>query len=143
VSRLLSYVVRRRELTASQEAIAMNREAAKRTLDTLYGEVFNGGKAHLMQGLVSGLYIQHNPLFPNGIEALVGFLKQAGRLPCEVKRMAIEGDLAFVHVRYPNLAGKECAVVDIFRFDEDGKLVEHWDVTQEVPATTASGNSMF
>ena len=56
----------------------MNREAAKRTLDTLYGEVFNGGKADLMPGLVSGPYIQHNPLFPNGIEALVGFLKRAG-----------------------------------------------------------------
>ena len=83
-----------------------------------------------MQGLVSGPYIQHNPLFPNGIEALVGFLKQAGSIPREVKRMAIKGDLAFVHVRYPNLAGKECAVVDIFRFDEDGK----WRLGADMPA---------
>ncbi|MGH7412319.1 MAG: nuclear transport factor 2 family protein [Candidatus Methylomirabilis sp.] len=121
----------------------MNREAAKRTLDTLYGEVFNRGRADLMSELVSGPYIQHNPLFPNGIEALVGYLKQAGSLPNEVKRMAFEGNLAFVHVRYPNWAGKEHAAVDIFRFDEVGKIVEHWDVMQEVPATTASGNGMF
>jgi len=37
-----------------------------------------------------------------------------------------------------NMAG-----VDIFRFDDDAKIVEHWDVLQQVPETTASGNDMF
>ena len=41
-----------------------------------------------------------NPLFPNGLDAIVGYIKQAGRIPCEVKRVAIDGDLTFVHVRY-------------------------------------------
>lgn len=40
----------------------MDRETAKRTLDTLYNEVFGRGKADLMESLVSGPYIQHNPL---------------------------------------------------------------------------------
>lgn len=57
--------------------------------------------------------------------------------------MAFEGDLAFVHVRYPNWLGKEYAAVDIFRFDATGKIVEHWDVMQEVPATSTNGNGMF
>jgi predicted SnoaL-like aldol condensation-catalyzing enzyme len=35
------------------------------------------------------------------------------------------------------------AVVDIFRLNDEGKAVEHWDVLQPVPETTASGNDMF
>ena len=87
---------------------------------------------------MSGPYIQHNPLFPNGLDAIVGYIKQAGRIPCEVKRVAIDGDLAFVHVRYLDWGGQETAGVDIFRFDADGKVVEHWDVLQRYqhPRTT-------
>jgi predicted SnoaL-like aldol condensation-catalyzing enzyme len=78
----------------------MNRDRIQHALDTIYGKVFNLGQADLYPGLVSGPYIQHNPLFPNGLDAIVGYIKHAGRMPCEVKRVAIDGDLAFVHVRY-------------------------------------------
>src|SRR5712672_2335073 len=86
--------------------------------------------------------IQH-ALVPNGLDAIVGYIKQAGRIPCEVKRVAIDGDLAFVHVRYLDWGGKETAGVDIFRFDENGKVVEHWDVLQPVPASSNNANTMF
>ena len=82
-------------------------------------------------------------LFPNGLDGIMGYIKQAGRIPCEVKRIAIDGDLAFVHVRYLDWGGKDTAGVDIFRFDADGKIVEHWDVLQPVPATSNNSNSMF
>jgi predicted SnoaL-like aldol condensation-catalyzing enzyme len=110
----------------------MTRESIQQALDTIYAKVFNLGQADLYPGLVSGPYIQHNPLFPNGLDAIVGYIKQAGRIPCEVKRVAIDGDLAFVHVRYLDWAGQETAGVDIFRFNSDGKVVEHWDVLQPV-----------
>jgi predicted SnoaL-like aldol condensation-catalyzing enzyme len=35
------------------------------------------------------------------------------------------------------------AAVDIWRFNDEGKIIEHWDVLQEIPAETASGNDMF
>ena len=121
----------------------MAREHIQRALDTIYGEVFNKGRADLLPGLVSGPYIQHNPLFPNGLDGILGYIKQAGRISCEVKRLAIEGDLAFVHVRYLDWGGQETAGVDIFRFNAEAKIVEHWDVLQAVPATSNNDNTMF
>lgn len=55
-----------------------------------------------------------------------------------------DGDLVMLHVlsrTSPQDKGE--AVVDIFRFDKAGKIVEHWDVIQAVPDKTASGRSMF
>jgi len=119
------------------------RAQIEETIHTLYGKVFNAGQADLLPGLIAGPYIQHNPLFPNGPEPLMGYLKQTGSLPCEVKRMAIDGDQAFVHVRYLSWGEKEHAAVDIFRFNDAGKIVEHWDVLQPVPEQSANTNTMF
>lgn len=119
------------------------RERIDQTIRTLYKKVFKEGRSDLLPGLISGPYIQHNPLFPNGYEPLVGYLKQAGSIPCEVKRVAIDGNLAWAHVRYLNWGGKEHAAVDIFRFNDEGKIVEHWDVLQAVPEAAANDNTMF
>ena len=120
-----------------------NRQKIEATVRALYDKVFNAGQADQLPGLIAGPYIQHNPLFPNGPEPLMGYLQQAGSIPCEIKRMAVDGNLAFVHVRYPNWAGKEHAAVDIFRFNDDGKILEHWDVLQPVPETAVNSNTMF
>src|SRR5580692_6296696 len=127
----------------TQRREIMTRDHIQNVLVTIFKKVFDQGQADLMPGLVSGPYIQHNPLFPNGLDAIVGYIKKAGRIPCEVKRVAIDGDLAFVHVRYLDWGGKETAGVDIFRFDADGKIVEHWDVLQPVPTSSNNANAMF
>ncbi|WP_028222110.1 nuclear transport factor 2 family protein [Paraburkholderia oxyphila] len=121
----------------------MNRDHVLQVLNTIYEKIFNEGQADLYPGFVSGRYIQHNPLFPDGTDFIAGYIKQVGKVPCEVKRIAIDGDLAFVHVRYLDWGGKETAGVDIFRFDENGKIVEHWDVLQPVPETANNKNTMF
>jgi predicted SnoaL-like aldol condensation-catalyzing enzyme len=119
------------------------RDHIRHALDVIYDQIFNKGQADLLPSLVSGPYIQHNPLFPNGLDGIIDYIKQAGRIPCEVKRIAIGGDLAFVQVRYLDWGGQETAGVDIFRFDADGKIVEHWDVLQPVPAASNNANTMF
>src|SRR5256885_17169235 len=98
---------------------APDKEQIRRTLDTLYGEEFNQGKADLLPNLVAGAYIKHNPLFPNGTALLEGYLRQAGSISCEVKRMAVEGDLAFIHVRYVNWSGNEQAGSELSRLDSE------------------------
>lgn len=92
-------------------------------------------------------YIQHNAQAPDGVEAIKDFVRfgtaQFPDLRYDVKRVMSEGDLVLVHsnvVFVPGTRGQ--AVVDIFRF-QDGMIAEHWDVLQDVPETTASGNDMF
>jgi predicted SnoaL-like aldol condensation-catalyzing enzyme len=121
----------------------MNRDQIRQVLDVIYDQVFGQGRADLYPDLVAGPYIQHNPLLPDGVAGVMDFLNSAGRIRNEVKRIAIDGDLAFVHVRYLNLFGKETAGVDIFRFNDAGKVVEHWDVLQPVPAESKNSNTMF
>jgi predicted SnoaL-like aldol condensation-catalyzing enzyme len=99
----------------------MPREHIQHALDVIYKQIFNQGRVDLLPGLVSGPYIQHNPPFPNGLDGIMAYIKQAGSIPCEVKRVAIDGDLAFVHLRYLNWAGKETAGVEIFRFDGEAR----------------------
>lgn len=91
-------------------------------------------------------YIQHNPTAENGRESAIAlienFVSMPGFRPL-VKRIIAEEDMVVSHLHLqlekddPGLA-----VIDIWRL-ENGKIVEHWDVMQKVPETTASGNSMF
>ncbi|WP_234386670.1 nuclear transport factor 2 family protein [Streptomyces scabiei] len=92
-------------------------------------------------------YIQHNPLAPDGADALKNFSgamrQQFPQAAFEPRRIITDGDLVLLHSRYVMVPGTPgLAVFDLFRF-QDGKIAEHWDVIQEVPATTASGNDMF
>ena len=84
-------------------------------------------------------YIQHNPQVPNGRKAVKEFFGGIGPIDVEVVRMMAMGDLAFAHSNYRTF---DSAIVDIFRL-QDGLIVEHWDVVQQIPGTTVSGNDLF
>lgn len=92
-------------------------------------------------------YIQHNPNVPNGAEAFYGyfesFFREHPQSRVTIHRVIADGDLVALHLHSqesPDDPGR--AIVDIFRV-ENGKIVEHFDVIQSVPATTANGNTMF
>ena len=64
-------------------------------------------------------------------------------LRVRIDDLVAEGDLVVLHVhttRGDDTPGR--AIVDIFRID-DGKVVEHWDVIQDVPAQPANSHGMF
>ena len=92
-------------------------------------------------------YIQHNPGAPDGIEGFktfVNFLRE--KFPSshsEIKRSFADGDYVILHVhavREPGTRGR--AIVDVFRLEE-GKIVEHWDVAQDIPEKMPHNNGMF
>jgi predicted SnoaL-like aldol condensation-catalyzing enzyme len=93
-------------------------------------------------------YIQHNPNAADGPEGFKGFVEfLKAKFPqskSEVKRVFTDGDYVIVHVhavREPGTRG--AAIVDIFRCDANGKIVEHWDVVQPVPEKASNNNTMF
>jgi predicted SnoaL-like aldol condensation-catalyzing enzyme len=92
-------------------------------------------------------YRQHNPGAKDGAEAFIGFVKWFAQthpaFQLDIKRVIAEGDLVMTHSQLVPAPGERgTAVVDIFRL-ENGKIVEHWDVVQEIPATSANSNTMF
>ncbi|WP_349308091.1 nuclear transport factor 2 family protein [Pseudofrankia sp. BMG5.36] len=110
-------------------------------------DVFERGDTAIVDRLVRPDYIQHNPLAPDGPDALKFFsstMRQQFPAATFTPRRAIsDGDLVLLHSRSVLVPGTPgMAVFDIFRF-QDGKIAEHWDILQEVPATTANGNDMF
>jgi predicted SnoaL-like aldol condensation-catalyzing enzyme len=87
--------------------------------------------------------VQHSPSYPDGRAGTMdGLQKFYGANPQArfiVRRLIVEGDLAAVHYEgklSPGTAG--AAVVEIFRL-QNGKIVEHWDVFQGIPAVSLSG----
>ena len=96
---------------------------------------------------IGSQYIQHNPHVPNGKAPFVNYFTQYFKENPEakntIKRAIAEDDLVVLHVHSTeNKQDRGTAIVDIFRV-ENGKIVEHWDVQQEIPKESANTNTMF
>ena len=110
--------------------------------------IFNEHKvAEAFELYADPIYIQHNPYAASGAEAAISFLgpylEANPEARTDIKRVIAEGDLVAIHNNpRMNATDRGRAVVDIFRL-ENGKVVEHWDVVQDVPATSANENTMF
>lgn len=135
------------QAASAAEAAAAALEANKQTAVAFYNAAINDKDFEAASQYLGPQYIQHNPTAPDGAEGLQGFiafLKE--RFPNqrgEIKRVIAEGDLVVLHVhstRGDDTPGR--AIVDIFRL-ENGKVVEHWDVIQDIPETAANTNGMF
>ncbi|WP_441259092.1 nuclear transport factor 2 family protein [Bradyrhizobium sp. 521_C7_N1_3] len=128
-------------------AASAQEEANRAAVLAFYEKGLNQKDADAALAYVGNRYVQHNPNAPDGPDGfrkLIGFLRE--KFPnshSEIKRSFVDGDFVILHVhsvREPGSRGR--AIVDIFKL-ENGKIVEHWDVVQDIPENPANNNTMF
>jgi len=123
-------------------------EDNKKIVCDFYEMAFNQHKpAAAARKYIGDQYIQHNPYVPNGAVAFYryfeGYFQEHPKSRVEIKRVIADGDLVVLHLHsQKGDQDRGRAIVDIFRV-ENGKIVEHWDVIQDVPERSANDNTMF
>jgi len=120
-----------------------NRKLVQGFLDTI---LYGGHYDKITDYISTVQYDQHNPGVGDG---LAGFNKameamaKAGLSMVYKKtyRLLADGNFVFTHSE-GEFAGKHVAFADLFRL-ENGRIVEHWDCIQDVPAESKNTNGMF
>jgi predicted SnoaL-like aldol condensation-catalyzing enzyme len=122
-------------------------EINKKIVTQFYQNAINDKNFTAAEPYLGPWYIQHNPLAQDGIEGFKQYIEYLKSMypqsHSEIKHIMADGDYVMLHVhsiKEPGNRGE--AIIDIFRL-EHHKIVEHWDVIQEIPTESANNNGMF
>lgn len=120
----------------------------KANVIAFYEMMFNACEpAKAIATYAGDMYIQHNPHVGDGKQAFIDYFERmAAEYPgkrVDIKRSFAEGNHVILHCHQIWPEGLEYAGMDIFRLDDNGKVVEHWDVLQELTDHSENDNGLF
>ncbi|MDD1795363.1 nuclear transport factor 2 family protein [Enterovibrio sp. ZSDZ42] len=122
-------------------------EQMKQSAIAFYQTAYMGEPAKAVEQYVGDEYIQHNPLVGDGKQAFIDYFDEMARdypdKEIEFVRAIAQGELVALHTLQTWPGSVQYVTMDFFRFDDNGKIVEHWDAIQEVPSETKNGNTMY
>lgn len=124
-----------------------NLKLNKENAIAFYRTAYLGEPSKAIEMYVGSEYIQHNPAVGDGKQAFIDYFDEMARdypgKGIEFVRAIAEGDMVALHTHQTWPGNDEYVTMDFFRFDENGKIVEHWDSIQEVPGESKNGNPMY
>lgn len=122
-------------------------EQNKKNAIEFYKTAFEGNPSKAVELFVGEEYIQHNPSVSNGTQGFINYFermqKEYPNKSVEFVRAIAENDLVALHTHQIWQGDAEYVTMDFFRFDDKGKIVEHWDSIQQIPDKSANPNTMY
>ncbi len=119
----------------------------KKNAISFYKMAYDGNPRKAVELYVGSEYIQHNPLVGNGKEPFIAYFERmAAEYPDKsiaFIREVAEGNLVALHTHQVWPGNDQYVTMDFFRFDENGKIIEHWDSMQQIPSGSANNNTMY
>jgi predicted SnoaL-like aldol condensation-catalyzing enzyme len=125
----------------------MKLNSNKESAISFYRMAYEGNPKEAVERFVGTEYIQHNPAVANGTAGFIDYFDQMQQeypdKSIEFVRVIAEDDLVALHTHQTWPGNDQYVTMDFFRFDENGKIVEHWDSIQQIPKESANPNTMY
>lgn len=124
-----------------------NLQQNKENAIAFYKMAYDGEPRKAVELYVGDEYIQHNPMVGDGKEPFITYFEEMAEEYADKSikfvRSVAEGNLVALHTHQIWPGGDEYVTMDFFRFDDNGKVVEHWDSMQQVPSESVHNNTMY
>ena len=125
----------------------MNLEHNKANAIAFYRMSYEGNPREAVKRYIGDTYIQHNPDVADGLDGFIEYFERMQReypeKSIEFVRCIAEGDLVALHTHQVWPGNDQYVTMDFFRFDEHGKICEHWDAIQQIPPSSQNPNTMY
>lgn len=122
-------------------------EKNKQNAIAFYKMAYEGNPEQAIALYAGENYKQHNPDVADGKQ---GFIEYFNRMQEEYPEKSIkfvrciaERDLVALHTHQIWPGNDQYVTMDFFRFDTNGKIIEHWDAIQQIPKKAKNDNTMY